>query len=86
MKRYNSEFKSQLIKEALEVSNASIVAKKHGVPPGTLHGWINSNASNKIKEDTKSYKLLQKKLAEKELENQILKDLLKKTVQVWSNE
>jgi transposase len=86
VKRYDLEFKSQLIKEASEASNATIVAKKHGVPVGTIHTWMNSNASKKVKEDTKSFKSLQKKLAEKELENQILKDLLKKTVQVWSNE
>jgi hypothetical protein len=36
--------------------------------------------------DKKSMKALEKELSESKLENQILKDLLKKTVHVWSKE
>lgn len=40
MKRYDPEFKSQLIKEAQETGNVSMVARKHSVSVQTLSGWI----------------------------------------------
>ena len=39
-KRYSEEFKRQIIKEVEEVGNASLVARKHDVVPGTVTRWV----------------------------------------------
>jgi transposase InsO family protein len=39
-RRYSEELKNQLIKEAQEVGNATLVARKHGISPNVLTRWI----------------------------------------------
>ena len=84
MKRYDTEFKNQLIKEATQVGSLTIVAKRHDISVKTLHYWVKGKkAINKDADQKHQLKLAQKKLKAAELENAILKELLKKTNQLW---
>ena len=91
MKVYSQELKNQILKEVEETRNVAIVAKKHGIPHQTIHGWVRkANIKVKYKSSRKidilktpEVQKLKKIIAEKEAENLILKDLLKKTYQVW---
>ncbi|ABZ82774.1 transposase [Heliomicrobium modesticaldum Ice1] len=38
--RYPKELKEQLIQEAMEVGNATQVARRHGIDPKRLYYWI----------------------------------------------
>jgi len=92
-KRYSEEFKRQIIKEVEEVGNASLVARKHDVVPGTVTRWVRESkmvniTNNPLNIDystnfslDKENEQLKKLLGEKDLEIAILKDLLKKTTQ-----
>lgn len=89
-KRYSEEFKRQIIKEVEEVGNASLVARKHDVVPGTVTRWVRESkmviiTNNPLNIDystsfslDKENEQLKKLLGEKDLEIAILKDLLKK--------
>lgn len=84
MKRYDSEFKSQLIKEAQETGNVSMVARKHSVSIQTLSSWIRkAEAPSDTDASRKKVRELKKELNASKLENEILKELLKKTNQAW---
>lgn len=92
-KRYSEEFKRQIIKEVEEVGNASLVARKQDVVPGTVIRWVRESkmvniTNNPLNIDystsfslDKENEQLKKLLGEKDLEIAILKDLLKKTTQ-----
>ena len=85
MNRYSDELRSQVIKEFSEVKSYSLLAEKHNIPESTIYYWVRpSKPVNKAKEHFASTenKDLKKKLYESELENQILRELLKKTYQV----
>jgi transposase-like protein len=94
-KKYMQEFKDQVVKESLEVGNASIVARKHDLSRNMVSRWVREQKNtNKIVAGTvyangsynQSAKALEseneklkKLLGEKDLEIAILKDLVKKT-------
>ena len=82
---YTPEFKAQMIKEAQEIGNVDLVARTHHIPSQTLHGWLNAKKRPHVKHsDTHmSVVKLKKQLADAELENKVLKELLKKTNQAW---
>jgi len=93
-KKYSQEYKDQVIKEVLETENATTVARRYGLNPAMVSRWVRetkqkvqvlSNAPINNPEDILEAKKmvteneqLKKLLGEKELENQILRDLLKK--------
>lgn len=86
MTTYSNEFKNKLVDEVSQVGSISPIAKKHGVPASTIHGWVRSSGkkpvfktefNNKALKD--EVKRLKNKLDESELELKILKDLLKKS-------
>lgn len=91
-KRFSREFIDSIIKEVSETKNVPSVALKHGIPNSTIHTWIRKNnnpvnfrekkSSREIEAINENNKL-KKLLAEKEAENLIMRDLLKKTYQVW---
>lgn len=85
-KTYTPEFKAQVTKEAIDTNNTALVAKKHGLSQRTVYNWFSKEINKETTSEKKSLKALEKQLNEAKLENQILKDLLKKTVHVWSNE
>ena len=86
MKKFSPELKKQIITEAKEVGNVAAVARKHGISPVTIHGWIKKTKESKIssqKSDKQKLRKLEKELADQKLENEILKELLKKTNAAW---
>ena len=85
MRRYTEKEKQQIVEEVKATGNIAQVAKKNNVPAGTIQTWIKpkyrkitNNVDNNIE-----IKNLKSKLNDAELENKILKELLKKTYQVW---
>lgn len=82
MSKYSAELKAQVVKEAKETGNATMVARRHQVPPATVYSWIRGKDKS-IDTAQEENRTLRRQLEEKELENQILKELLKKTNQVW---
>ena len=83
MKQYNTDLKQQILKEVKETGSVISVARKHEIPSSTIHTWKikeESGGNNKKVNDNKQF---QKKLADLQLENEILKELLKKTQQIW---
>ncbi len=86
MKNYELDFKLKVLKEAEELGNTSLVAKKYSLTPSTVFTWKKSLENKELTIKEKSVKALQKELADKELENQVLKELLKKTYRVWNKE
>ncbi len=86
MKQYSIEFKEQILKEIKEVGNISLVCKKHDLKTSTVHGWIHGVKNKDKIAEQKLNKELQRKLKDLELENAVLKSLLKKTYPLWNNE
>jgi transposase len=94
-KQYSPDFKKQVVKEAVEVGNASIVARRHNLSEGMVSRWIRqlngsknpiSMTSIRMQQNTIDSKSalaenekLKRIIGEKELEIEILRDLLKKT-------
>ncbi len=85
-KSYSVEFKEQILKECLETNNYNLVARKHEVPVTTVYTWIRKNKNSSKIRSSKNIKKLEKELEDSKLENKILKELLKKTHQLWLKE
>ena len=86
-RKYSDEERLKIIAEAKESGNISATAKRYGIADVTIHGWIRKGHNSKPKNDlVREVKKLKRLLADRELECAILKDLVKKTVQVWSSE
>ena len=45
-KRYEQEFKEQIIRECQEVGNTALVARRHGISKNTVHSWIQATRKN----------------------------------------
>ncbi len=85
--RYSDEEKVKIIQEAKSSGNISATAKRYSISDVTIHGWMKKfNKSKPANDLHKEMKYLKQKLADRDLEISILKDLVKKTVQVWSHE
>lgn len=83
--KFSAELKEQVLAEIKEVGNVVSVAKKHGISPKTIHNWTRAT-TNKVQIDqSKELRELNKKLKDAELENLVLKELLKKTYPRWQN-
>lgn len=87
-RRFTNDFKQQIVKEAKETHNSALVARNHNLSPSQVAKWVRETdypipkgmpQTKENKELIKQNTLLKKLLAEKELENAILQDLLKKT-------
>ncbi len=83
LKSYSEELKEQVVKECIETNNYGAVSSKHDIPITTIYGWIKRHKNKKKKEGTKNIRDLEKQLKDVKLENEILKDLLKKSHQLW---
>ncbi len=84
--KFSTELKEQVVQEIKEVGSIKIVADKHGLSPKTVHNWVKASKSGDGMKEYKQIKSLHQQLKDKDLEIRVLKELLKKTVQVWSNE
>jgi len=85
-KRYDKELRAQVLKEVGETKNAAVVARSHGLKYSTVASWIRAERKAPAKREKAQKKAQQKRLEKLELENRILKELLKKTNQVWLSE
>ena len=86
-KTYNKEFKEKLVKEYEETNSLSEVSRRHGVAINTLRHWVLKKKHNgPVITEKKRIQKLTKELAKKDLEIEILKDLLKKTNRAWLKE
>ena len=83
MKRYSLEEKSEILKEVESLGNINLVCRKRGITHTTVHNWIKEEADNNKRNYPAEARRLKKKVSELELQNSILKDLLKKTHQVF---
>ena len=83
---YTPEFKTQVTKEAIETNNTALVAKKHGLSQRTVYNWFSKEINKDSISKKKNLKAVEKRNQELELENQILKALLKKTTNVLIKE
>lgn len=90
-KKYTDEFKQQIVKEAIETGNMSLVARQHEIAKSMVAKWVKDFKNPPVPKskgktiDNSYYKeieaendKLKKLLGEKDLEIAILKDLLKK--------
>ena len=82
-KSYSPEFREQIIKECMETNKYNVVAKKHNVPVTTVYTWIKRDKNKSKTQKAKGYKALEKELTDAKLEIKVLKELLKKTHQLW---
>ena len=81
---YTEAEKAQLLEEVKMVGNVARVAKKHNMPPATIYSWIKpKKRKEKIFATKEDITKIKNQLAESELENKLLKEILKKTYQVW---
>lgn len=86
-KKYDPEFKAQVVREVIETNNnTALVGKRHNLSQRTVYNWFAKEKDKSNTADNKSLKSLKKELSESKLENQILRELLKKTYQVWPTE
>ena len=82
-KNYTSEFKEQILKECIETNKYNVVARKHNIPVTTVYTWIKRDKNKTRIKSSKGQKALKKELEDVKLENKVLKELLKKTHQLW---
>jgi transposase-like protein len=82
-KSYTSEFKEQILKECIETNKYNVVARKHNIPVTTVYTWIKRDKNKTRIKSSKGQKALKKELEDVKLENKVLKELLKKTHQLW---
>jgi len=82
-KNYSPEFREQIIKECMETNKYNVVAKKHNVPVTTVYTWIKRDKNKTKTQKAKGQKAFGKELADAKLEIKVLKELLKKTHQLW---
>lgn len=80
---YTSKFKEQILKECIETNKYNVVARKHNLPVTTVYTWIKRDENKNIIQTNKGHRALKKELEDVKLENKVLKELLKKTHQLW---
>lgn len=86
MKRYDNETKVRILAEIKEVGSTMAVARKHGISDKTIHGWLRAERNRDVNTTNKTVRELEKTIAARDRQIEVLKSLLKKTYQVWNNE
>jgi transposase-like protein len=84
-KKFEDEYKEQIVKEVKEVGNCTAVAAKHGLNPKSVNRWVLNDQNHEKITDVKKVRELEKILKDRNLEIEVLKALLKKTYPHWSN-
>jgi transposase len=84
-KKISLEQREQILSEVKEVGNIPLVAKKHNISSKTIYNWTRSTKNTDQFNQSKEIRALNKKLKDAELENLVLKELLKKTYQRWES-
>jgi transposase len=75
--RYSNEFKQQLVELFQSGQSVTKLSREYGIPTGTIYKWV-KELTPVITEDGKSVtpkevKVLEKRIKELEMENEILK-------------
>ncbi len=83
--KFSEELKMQILKEVEEVGVIATVAKKHDIDPKNIHNWLRARKNKPKLDQARELRELRKKLDDAELENLVLKELLKKTYPRWQN-
>ena len=83
VKRHSEELREQILKAVKETGNAALVARNRGISYTTIASWVRRENRAPQREYKKDLKSLESHLKDAELENRILKELLKKTNQLW---
>lgn len=78
---HTREFREKVAQEAIESGNQRATAEKYDLKPSIVYGWVRTLQSKDKNQTKRNISQLQKELAEKELENKVLRELLKKTTQ-----
>ena len=78
MKRYSMEEKAEILKEVENLGNINLVCRKRGISHTTVHNWIKKGVIDNSRNYPAENRRLKKRISELELQNSILKDLLKK--------
>lgn len=72
MRKYDQDFKKQVIKKYLDGQSVAAIAREIGVNENTIHKW-KSELIQKDGEPDKEKLLMRKRIIELEMENEILK-------------
>ena len=76
-KRFSDEFKKQIVELYNSGSSVSYLSREYGVTNVTIYKWIKESSPIQISEEeqitAKEYEKLKKRIAELEMENDILK-------------
>lgn len=83
--KYSDELKEQILKEVKDVGVIATVARKHNIDPKNIHNWLRAITNKPQADQARDLREVRKKLADAELENLVLKELLKKTYPRWQN-
>jgi transposase-like protein len=83
VKKYSKEDKDQILREVKDTGNMALVARNRGIAYQTVVSWVGSQRRAPSRKQRQDLKQLEAKLKDAELENRILKELLKKTNQLW---
>lgn len=83
VKKYPKEVRAQVLQEIKDTGNAALVARNRGIAYHTVASWVRSEKLSPERRRTQDLQQLEKRLKDIELENRILKELLKKTNQLW---
>jgi transposase-like protein len=80
--KYSAELKEQVLKDLDEVGDIDAVCNKHNVPKHAVYRFRRARLESPSINKDRMIKALNRDLKEKDLENRILRELLKKTYQV----
>jgi transposase-like protein len=80
--KYSEELVKQVLSDFESTGDVHLVSKKHGVPAYAIYRFRRRTLKTPEASKDKKIKELTKELANKELENKVLRELLKKTYQV----
>ena len=77
----SQDFKDKIVQETQETGNATAVAEKYKIDRTLIYSWVKAAKNKENNKNKKSIRDLERELADSQLENKILKELLKKTTQ-----
>jgi transposase-like protein len=83
VKKYTKEEREQVLQEVKDTGNAALVARNRGIAYHTVASWVRLERLAPKQKRRQELQDLEKRLKNAELENRILKELLKKTNQLW---
>ncbi len=83
LNNHDLELRKKILCEVKETGNIALVARTHGLKYQTIFAWVRNERRAPLKKKVKAMQEQERKLERLELENRILKELLKKTNLAW---